>query len=118
MISTILLACNNSNGVSPTPGTGIPELKRYSNQVVLDWNQMAFKAMAAPPTSTFCSRHVSTRWYTWPCTNALNGVVTGYKTYSSPLRGSKANSIAATAAHGVLLASFPDKKLEFQCELF
>jgi hypothetical protein len=112
MISTILLACNRSNGVSPTPGTDIPELKQYSNQVVLDWNQMAFKAMggATYQHSLLASRlnamvHLAMH-------DALNGVAPGYKTYALQLRDSKANPVAAaaTAAHGVLLVSFPDKK--------
>lgn len=108
-----LLACNPSNGSDPSPvdPNAVP-LAGYSNRVVLDWNEMAFRAMGGPTYqhSLLASRinamtHLAMH-------DALNAVAPGYQTYALQRRDTAAEPVAAaaSAAHAVLMASFPDKK--------
>jgi hypothetical protein len=113
---TMLLACNPSNGVDPGTGNGPdgkkPLLSGYSNKVILDWNQVAYEAMggAAYQHSLLAARinamvHLAMH-------DALNGVAPAYQTYALKREDSGAEPVvaAASAAHSVLTASFPDKK--------
>lgn len=112
-VLSLLMACNRSNGVEPGNDDGkVPNLKEYSNQVIFDWNVVAFNAMggAAYQHSLLASRvnamvHLAMH-------DALNAIAPAYKTYALKTRDAAADPIAAaaTAAHEVLLHSFPDKK--------
>jgi len=108
----LLLACKFSNGVDPSADGKKPLLANYSNQVILDWNQMAYQAMGGPAYqhSLLASRinamvHLAMH-------DALNSIAPAYQTYAffREERDAEPIAAAASAAHAVLTASFPDKK--------
>src|SRR5687768_12499020 len=101
-----LLSCNRSNKI----GTDNPDFKKVSNQVILDWNEMAYAAMGSEnyQHSLLASRinamvHLAMH-------DALNAVNPVFKTYAISKSDPSANPIvaAATAAHEVLVTQFPD----------
>ncbi len=122
---TLLFSCNKfKDGVPPEgngpykPGKDKP-FKGYSNQVILDWNLMALQAMGGPTYqhSLLASRinamtHLAMH-------DALNAIAPVYQTYALQSRDEKAEPVAAaaSAAHTVLLASFPDKQTSLDSAL-
>ncbi|WP_206513019.1 vanadium-dependent haloperoxidase [Larkinella soli] len=113
----MLLACNRSDGVGV--GEKQPKLAGYSNEVILNWNVMAFEAMGGVTYqhSLLASRinamvHLAMH-------DALNGITGSYQTYALKRRDTDADPIvaAATAAHEVLVVSFPDKKAKLDSAL-
>ncbi|MCF0049031.1 phosphatase PAP2 family protein [Dyadobacter sp. LJ53] len=112
-VVSVFAACNRSNGVEPGDESGkVPHLKEYSNQVILDWNQVAFNAMGG---ATYQHSLVASRLNAMvhlAMHDALNAIAPAFKTYALQKRDAAADPIAAaaTAAHDILLASFPDKK--------
>ncbi|WP_040005517.1 vanadium-dependent haloperoxidase [Fibrisoma limi] len=115
----LLLACKLSNDVNPGTNGKKPLLAGYSNQVVLDWNQMAYEAMGGPAYqhSLLASRinamvHLAMH-------DALNSIAPAYQTYAFYRQDAEAEPIAAaaSAAHAVLAASFPDKKARLDSAL-
>lgn len=113
LLGSTLLACNRTNGSEPSPvdPDAVP-LAGYSNRVILDWNEMAFQAMGgtAYQHSLLAARinamtHLAMH-------DALNAVAPRYQTYAFQSTDASANPVAAaaSAAHRVLVASFPDKK--------
>ncbi|MHA4846293.1 vanadium-dependent haloperoxidase [Flavitalea antarctica] len=103
-----LCACNRSNSISADK----PKPKTFSNKVVLDWNEMAYNAMggAAYQHSLLASRinammHIAMH-------DAVNAVIPQFKTYAFNKRDENADPVvaAASAAHGVLVAAFPEKR--------
>ena len=116
LVFSILVACNHSKGVNPgdngDSSQKVPYLGEYSNQVILDWNQVALQAMGGP---TYQHSLVGARLNAMvhlAMHDALNAIAPGFQPYALKRQDSGANPIAAaaTAAHGVLVASFPDKK--------
>lgn len=108
-ILSALCACNRSHSILADK----PKSKTFSNKVVLDWNEMAYTAMggAAYQHSLLASRvnammHIAMH-------DAVNAVIAEFKTYAMKKTDHKADPViaAATAAHDVLLASFPDKRV-------
>ena len=108
LVLVTLLSCNRSNKI----GTDNPDFKMVSNQVILDWNEMAYAAMGSETYqhSLLASRinamvHLAMH-------DALNAVNPVFKTYAFSKTDPSANPIvaAATAAHEVLVTQFPDKK--------
>ena len=107
-ILSALCACNRANGILGDK----PKSKTFSNKVVLDWNEMAYTAMggAAYQHSLLASRvnammHIAMH-------DAVNAVMPEFKSYALKKTDHKADPVvaAATAAHDVLLAAFPDKR--------
>lgn len=112
----MLLACNRSNGVNPGqndgPGGKKPLLADYSNKVILDWNQVAYEAMGGVTYQhSLLAARINTMVHL-AMHDALNGVAPAYQTYALKRTDKDADPIvaAATAAYGVLVSSFPDKK--------
>lgn len=106
----LLLACNRSDGVNP--GGKDPRLAGYSNRVILDWNQVAYEAMGGVTYQhSLLAAHINAMVHL-AMHDALNGIAPAYQTYALKRQDSGADPIAAaaSAAHAVLTASFPDKK--------
>ncbi len=109
-----MVSCNELPDMIPmqkeNPNSGI--LKNYSNQVVLDWNNIAVEAMGGP---TYGNALMSSRIHTMmhiAMYDALVAISPQYESYA--YEGSKpaADPIAAiaAAAHAVLLDQMPDQE--------
>lgn len=104
------IACKETGDITaPDQGN---ELDKYSNQIVLDWNLVAFDAMggATYQHSLLASRinamtHIAIH-------DALNAIEPRYQTYAFQQKNKQADPIAAvaSAAYEVLVASIPDQK--------
>jgi hypothetical protein len=97
-------ACKEKNDV--------PDLGQYSNQIILDWNLVAFETMGGAATEhgllavrVYAMAHLAMH-------DALNAVAQRYQTYTFHQKNVEADPIAAvaSAAYGVLVASNPDQK--------
>ena len=108
IILSALCACNRSNSNLGDK----PKTKTFSNKVVLDWNEMAYNAMGGTSYqhSLLASRinammHIAMH-------DAVNAVIPQFKTYALKKTDDKADPVvaAAAAAHGVLIAAFPEKR--------
>ncbi|MGA0555617.1 vanadium-dependent haloperoxidase [Larkinella sp. VNQ87] len=119
LAAVLFFACNPSNGVNPGENEKKPLLAGYSNQVILDWNQMAFQAMGGTSYqhSLLASRinamvHLAMH-------DALNAIAPAYQTYALKRSDTGADPVAAaaTAAYEVLVNSFPDKKTSLDSAL-
>lgn len=108
--AVLLLACNRSNGSDPNPNK--TPLAGYSNRVILDWNEMAFRAMGGPNyLHSLLAARVNAMVHL-AMHDALNGIAPSYHPYALQRQDVAAEPVvaAASAAHAVLTASFPDKK--------
>ncbi|MDO1448231.1 phosphatase PAP2 family protein [Rhodocytophaga aerolata] len=123
MAITILFACNKFKDITPDYAEGPKPEKKYfkgiSNQVILDWNIAAFDAMggATYQHSLLASRvnamvHIAMH-------DALNAIGPAFETYALQTKDYQAEPIsaAASAAHRVLVAHFPDKKADLDARL-
>jgi hypothetical protein len=123
MAITILFACNKFKDITPDHAKGPKPEKKYfkgiSNQVILDWNIAAFDAMggATYQHSLLASRvnamvHIAMH-------DALNAIGPAYETYALQTKNYQAEPIsaAASAAHRVLVAHFPDKQADLDARL-
>lgn len=103
----LLLLTSCSDRISKSP-----DLKELSNEVVIQWNEIAFNAFGGPAYqhSLMASRinammHLAMH-------DAINGANPVYKTFAFTGQDSKADAIAAaaSAAHSVLVNEIADKK--------
>lgn len=106
LMSAWQIACKDN---TTEPGN---DLEQYSNQVILDWNIVAYEAMGgtAYQHSLLASRinamtHIAMH-------DALNAIAPRYQTYAFHQKNSEANPIAAaaTAAYEVLVNQLPTAK--------
>ncbi|RYY18683.1 MAG: phosphoesterase PA-phosphatase, partial [Chitinophagaceae bacterium] len=109
IILSAFSACNRSNSNLADK----PKTKTFSSKVILDWNEMAYNAMGGVSYqhSLLASRinammHIAMH-------DAVNAVIPQFKTYALNKTDDKADPVvaAAFAAHGVLIAAFPEKQL-------
>mgnify|MGYP002777674594 CR=1 FL=1 len=111
----MLLACNPSNGVNPEgsePGNKFRYGINYSNQVILDWNQMVVVALGG---ENYQHSLLASRMYAMvhvAMHDALNAVAPAYTTYALQRQDAQAHPVAAAAvaAHTVLSGTFPQQK--------
>jgi hypothetical protein len=120
----LLFSCSNQFKDVPHPGKGDrgkgpKPFGKYSNQVILDWNLMALQAMGGP---TYVHSNLGARLNAMihlAMHDALNAIAPVYATYALQSRDEKADPIAAaaSAAHTVLLAAFPDQQTSLDSAL-
>jgi hypothetical protein len=115
--AVFFFSCSSSSSDPATPAQPEenqpnPDMSKYSNQVILDWNLVALQAMGGPTYehSLFGARlnamvHLAMH-------DALNAIAPVYQTYALQRRDAEAEPIvaAATAAYTVLLATLPDQQ--------
>ncbi len=108
MISMMLLTCLNVAGCSNDQAAA-PEGEKHSNQVILDWNKVAYYAFGGKTylNSLMASRinamvHIAMH-------DALNAIAPKYSTYAFMEKDADADLIAAaaSAAHEVLVHEIP-----------
>ncbi|MBC7919904.1 MAG: phosphatase PAP2 family protein [Ferruginibacter sp.] len=108
---TFLFSCNRFREIihPDKPGKGKP-FREYSNRIILDWNAVAQKTMEGPAYASLLSSRLAMVHLAMH--DALNAIAPVYQTYALQSRDSQAEPVAAaaSAAHAVLLASFPDKQ--------
>lgn len=110
LLIALFFSCHESeNFVEGTPGSN--RFKAYSNDVILDWNQTAHNAMAGPQYNPLIASRVQALVHV-SMHDALNNISETYETYALNDKDEKANPVAAaaSAAHTVLIVTFPDKK--------
>lgn len=95
-----------------TGANGSNKLKKYSNQVILDWNLVALEAMGGP---TYLFPLVNSRINAMmhiAMHDALNAIAPIYDTYAYKGRDAAADPVAAaaSAAHAVLSVQFPEQQ--------
>ncbi len=120
----LLFSCSNQFKDTPHPGKDDPgkgrkPFAKYSNQVIVDWNLMALEAMGGP---TYVHSNLGARLNAMThlaMHDALNAIAPVYAPYALQSRDEKADPIAAaaSAAHTVLLAAFPDKQTKLDSAL-
>lgn len=96
-----------------------PDVRSLSGNVVLEWNQLAYEAMGgAEYQHSLQAARVNAMTHI-AMHDALNAVQPLYKTYAFKKRDSKADPVAAiaSAAHTILVFSFPDKKAMLDARL-
>lgn len=112
-ISAIVLfffACKETNDISgPDQGNG---LDKYTNQIVLDWNQAAFETMSGPTADHTLLVSRITAMTHIAIHDALNAIAPRYQSYTFSLKDKQADPVAAvaSAAYEVLVASMPAQK--------
>jgi hypothetical protein len=114
----LLFACNTfKDGVPPDgngtykPGKDKP-FKGYSNQVIMDWNLMTLQALGGPTyLNSLTGARINAMTHL-AMHDALNSIAPVYQSYAFHQPDAQAEPVAAaaTAAHTVLLAAFPDKQ--------
>jgi uncharacterized protein (DUF3820 family) len=120
----LLFSCSNQFKDEPHPGNGDAgkgpkPFGKYANRVILDWNLMALEAMGGP---TYVHSNLGARLNAMThlaMHDALNAIAPVYATYALQSRDEKADPIAAaaSAAHTVLLAAFPDQQTRLDSAL-
>jgi hypothetical protein len=118
----LLASCTEKLELMPLQETAVNnehKLKKYSNQVILDWNLVALEAMGGPtyPLPLVNSRinammHIAMH-------DALNNAMPVYETYAYEGKDPSADPIAAaaSAAYEVLVVEFPDQQMMLQGRL-
>jgi hypothetical protein len=110
----LFFSCNKFKDIvdpeGKNPGKNKP-LSGYSNQVILDWNQMTLATMYGPTYDPMIGARIYAMVHI-AMHDALNAVAPVYQTYALQAQDQQAEPIAAAAAaaHGVLAASFPAKQ--------
>ncbi|HTE26645.1 vanadium-dependent haloperoxidase [Flavitalea sp.] len=108
IILSAFCACNRSNSNLADK----PKTKTFSSKVVLDWNEMAYNAMGgATYQHSLLASRINTMMHI-AMHDAVNAVIPQFKTYALNKTDDKADPVvaAATAAHDVLIAAFPEKR--------
>jgi hypothetical protein len=109
-----MVSCNELRDMIPmqNENPNLGKLKNYSNQVILDWNNIAVEAMGGPtyPNALMSSRihammHIAMH-------DALNAISPQYESYAYEGKKPAADPIAAVAAaaHAVLMDQLPDQE--------
>ncbi len=102
----LFFACKDANDIAA------PDLTKYSNQIILDWNVAVFETMGGAVTQhsllgsrVYAMTHLAMH-------DALNAISPRYQSYAFHEKDKSADPIAAvaSAAYEVLVASQPDQK--------
>ncbi|MDQ3291894.1 MAG: phosphatase PAP2 family protein [Bacteroidota bacterium] len=108
----LLFSCSKEEMANSGNGSKKEPLSKYSNQIILDWNLVALEAMGGTSYQhSLLGAHINAMVHL-AMHDALNGVAPTFEKYALQREDAQADPIAAaaTAAHTVLITSFPDKK--------
>ena len=111
LLFAAFFSCHESDRLVEGTSPGSNTLKGYSNDVILDWNRTTHKTMAGPTYDPLVASRIHAQVHI-AMHDALNNISGTYETYALKDEDKKAHPIAAaaSAAHTVLVATFPDKK--------
>ena len=111
LLFAVFFSCHESDRLVEGTEPGSNTLKGYSNDVILDWNRTAHKTMAGPTYDPLVASRIQAQVHI-AMHDALNNISGAYETYALKDEDKKAHPIAAaaSAAHTVLVVTFPDKK--------
>lgn len=118
----VLPGCSESSGFGNPGETSFKNrpayFKNHSNAIVLSWNATAQNTMAGPAYNPLLATRIMAMMHI-AMHDALNNIAPVYETYSFNQPDKKADPIAAisSAAHAVLVSSFPDKKDQLDAAL-
>lgn len=107
----LFFSCHESDNLTEGIGSGNSPLKAYSNEVILDWNKTALKIMSGPEYNPLIASRVQAMVHI-AMHDALNNISGVYETYALNAEDKAAHPVAAaaSAAHTVLVVTFPGKK--------
>lgn len=111
LLIALLFSCHESDNLVEGTGPGSNRLKAYSNDVIINWNKTSYNAMAGPQYNPLVATRIQALVHI-SMHDALNNISETYETYALVDTDKKAHPIAAaaSAAHTVLVVTFPDKK--------
>jgi hypothetical protein len=109
LLFSIFFSCNEWKGFSHGEEDAT-RLKSYSNQIIIDWSNTTHQIMFGPAYVPMVGARIHAMVHL-AMHDALNNAIPVYETYALKEADLKANPVAAaaSAAHTILIAIFPDK---------